>query len=121
MKIKYSKRETKNMGNYESSTVEISIEDVVDSHIETKEECFLRLRKFVHDKLSNEFNKEPKETEEPKLTIEEVRNKIAILINKDENKYRKIIKSILAVYNATKLQELTEYQLNEVNRKLEEL
>ena len=120
MKIKYSKRETKNMGNYESSTVEISIEDVVDSHIETKEECFLRLRKFVHEKLSNEFNKEPKDLPLNNVDIENVKNKVTSLINTDENN-RKIIKLILAVYNATKLQELNQNQLEEVNKKLDKL
>lgn len=120
MKIKYSKRETKNLGNYENVTVEISVEDIVDVSIETKEECFVRLKKFVIDRLSKEFNKEPINIEETKIDIEEVKNKIVSLIDKDKNN-RKVIKSIFAIYKATKLQELSEYQLEEVNKKLNSL
>lgn len=117
MKIKYSKRETKNLGNYENATVEISIEDTIDPLIESKEEGFIRLRKFVLDRMANEFNNESTEV---KLDIQDVRNKVSSLVDKDENN-RKVIKAILASYNATKLQELTYHQLEEVNRKLETL
>ncbi len=46
MRISYSKKETKNLGNYENIVVEIAIEDEVDTLTETKEECFLRLKEF---------------------------------------------------------------------------
>lgn len=117
MKIKYSKRETKNLGNYESATVEISIEDSVDTDIETTDQCFTRLRKFVLDRLSYEFNRKP---ETVKLSMEDVKNKIINLIEIDENN-RRIVKSIYASYNVTKLQELNESQLIEVNKKLDNL
>ena len=119
MKIKYSKRETRNLGNYENVTVEISVEDTVDFSSETKEECFNRLREFVVDRLPFQFNK----TEEihvldtKELDIEEVKNKMVKLIEQNKNN-RKVIKGLLSEYNAERLQELSSEQMKEFNLKL---
>jgi hypothetical protein len=119
MKIKYSKRETRNLGNYENVTVEISVEDTMDL-TETKEQCFDRLREFVTSRLPFQFNKTEDKIQELKteeVDIEEVKNKVLNLIDHDNNN-RQIIKSILGEFNAEKLQELNRSQLKEFNNKI---
>jgi hypothetical protein len=131
MKIKYSKKETRNLGNYENVTVEISVEDTVDFQNETKEECFTRLREFVITRLPFQFNKtedvyvpETKESDNKNTLIssiepdiELIKNKMVNLIEQDKNN-RTLIKELLREYNAEKLQELTNEQLFEFNIKL---
>lgn len=118
MKIKYSKKETRNLGNYENVTVEISVEDTVDAFNETQEECFLRLRDFVINRLPIQFTQSiQSQTKTEEIDLEVVKNKVVKLIDKDENN-RQVIKSMLASYNATILQDLNFSQLKEVNNKL---
>ena len=115
MKIKYSKRETRNLGNYENVTIEVSVEDEVGL-TESNDECFLRLKTFVNERLATEFNaKLPKD--EDKLDIEEVKNKFVNLIKKDKNN-RDVIKNILNSYNATKIQDLNSVDLEKFNIEL---
>ena len=58
MQISYSKRHTKNLGNYENLTVEIGIEDNVKyDEGETFDEGFVRIRELVNFKLKKEFEK----------------------------------------------------------------
>ena len=58
MQITYSKRHTKNLGNYENLTVEIGIEDNVKyDEGETFDEGFVRIRELVNFKLKKEFEK----------------------------------------------------------------
>ncbi len=54
--IYYSKRETHNLGNYESVSVEISIEDEPEGD-ESKTECYERLKLWVTEKLNSHFPK----------------------------------------------------------------
>ncbi len=114
MIIKYSKKENRNLDNYENVTVEISAEDEVDFNNETKEECFLRLKDFVVSRLPHQFMNND-------INIEEVKQKISKLIALNAEKYRKIIKDILSTYNVTKTQDLSKQQLKEFNEKLEDL
>ena len=58
MQISYSKRHTKNLGNYQNLTVEIGIEDNVKyDEGETFDEGFVRIRELVNFKLKKEFEK----------------------------------------------------------------
>lgn len=58
MQISYSKRHTKNLGNYQNLTVEIGIEDNVKyDEGETFDEGFVRIRELVNFKLKQEFKK----------------------------------------------------------------
>ena len=58
MQISYSKRHTKNLGNYQNLTVEIGIEDNVKyDEGETFDEGFVRIRELVNSKLKKEFEK----------------------------------------------------------------
>ena len=58
MQITYSKRHTKNLGNYQNLTVEIGIEDNVKyDEGETFDEGFVRIRELVNFKLKKEFEK----------------------------------------------------------------
>ena len=62
MNIKYSKKLVKNLGNYESMTIEIAIEKEIDFESgETFESCYLEVRDSVNDKLKSEFSKLKKE------------------------------------------------------------
>lgn len=110
MRIKYSKKETKNLGNYENVTIEISAEDDVDLSKENEEKCFLRLKEFVVSRLDKEF----------KIDIEGIKNNISKLINIDRSN-KDIIKNILKSYGAEKLPDLNQEQLEKFNLKLSEL
>ena len=58
MQITYSKRHTKNLGDYENLTIEIGIEDNVKyDEGETFEEAYVRIRELVNSKLKKEFEK----------------------------------------------------------------
>jgi hypothetical protein len=58
MQITYSKRHTKNLGNYQNLTIEIGIEDNVKyDEGETFDEGFVRIRELVNFKLKKEFEK----------------------------------------------------------------
>ena len=77
---------------------------------------------FTNSKLEIEFNaKASKGTVtnigEDKIDIEEVKNKLVNLINKDK-KNRDLIKNILNSYNATKIQDLNSLDLEKFNNEL---
>jgi len=55
MRISYTKRQTKNLGNYENVSFEITIEDDVDFSKETQDEAFNRVSNFVKIKLQEQF------------------------------------------------------------------
>jgi len=58
MQITYSKRHTKNLGNYENMSIEIGIEDNIKyDEGETFEEAYVRIRELVNFKLKKEFLK----------------------------------------------------------------
>jgi hypothetical protein len=58
MQISYKKKITKNLGNYESVSVEIGIEDDVDYEVDTTfEDVYLRIRELVNSKLKKEILK----------------------------------------------------------------
>lgn len=58
MQVTYSKRHTKNLGNYENMSIEIGIEDNVKyDESETFEEAYVRIRELVNFKLKKEFSK----------------------------------------------------------------
>jgi hypothetical protein len=58
MQISYKKKITKNLGNYESVSVEIGIEDDVDYEVDTTfEDVYMRIRELVNSKLKKEMLK----------------------------------------------------------------
>lgn len=126
MRISYSKKETRNLGNYENVIVEIAVEDDVDTTKETEQECFIRLKEFVTNRLSCEFNqkKDSPKIEQTnnlcKTDIEEVKLNITTLINIDRDN-KNIIKDILRSYGAEKTQDLNQSQLENFNLKLLDL
>jgi hypothetical protein len=128
MKIAYTKKETKNLGNYENVSVEISVEDIVDFNIETKDEAFDRLSNFVKTKLEQQFSTDklkanvsstkPVSTYVKPVPVELVSDVIADIkafmleLIKREPAHRTNIKELLSTYGATKLQEVPTSELN---------
>lgn len=55
MILAYSRKQTKNLGESENISVEITLEDEVDFTVENKEECLNRLRSFVNKQLDDEL------------------------------------------------------------------
>lgn len=110
MKIYYSKKETKNLGNYENITIEMGIEDEVVHEEETADECFDRLKEFVNEKLSAQIPK-------LQLRVADIKERVSNLIAKDANK-RNGVRELLATYNVTKIHELNQLELKEFNDKL---
>lgn len=72
MKITYSRKETRNLGNYENTSIEISAEDIRHDH-ESQEECLERLSKFVNTELNKCEFKHAKLEKKEKLNKDEER------------------------------------------------
>ena len=57
MNVSYKKRLVKNLGNYETVTIEIGADEVVDYEIESSQKTYDRVREFVNMRLKEEFMK----------------------------------------------------------------
>lgn len=57
MNVSYKKRIVKNLGNYETVTIEIGADEVVDHEIESSQKTYDRVREFVNMRLKEEFMK----------------------------------------------------------------
>lgn len=57
MNVSYKKRIVKNLGNYETVTIEIGADEVVDYEIESSQKTYDRVREFVNMRLKEEFIK----------------------------------------------------------------
>lgn len=114
MLVSYSKRETKNLGNYESISVEIKIEDEMDPATETSEQCLMRLKTFVNNSLKNELQGTPV------ANTSDIKQQILALIKLDENN-KIIIKTMLAGFGVNKVSELGEKSLIALSKKLNKL
>lgn len=57
MNVSYKKRLVKNLGNYETVTIEIGADEVVDYEIESSQKTYDRVREFVNMRLKEEFIK----------------------------------------------------------------
>lgn len=136
MLIAYTKKETKNLGNYENVSVEITVEDNVDFSIETKDEAFDRISNFVKNKLSEQFNidklkanvssskpiisKYPSNIDSYDSYILLLKTYILGLIrNNPDNRIK--VKQLLAKYEATKLHDLKDNDLNDFYKNLKQL
>jgi len=116
MLISYSRRETKNLGNYENISVGIKVEDEVNVDTETPENALNRLKKFVSDNLDMELGKADSKIS----TTNDLRQQISQLITtNDRNKI--IIKSMLAKYGVNKIGELNETETINFTKELETL
>lgn len=114
MKIYYSKRKTHNLGNYENIVIQISAEDEVNSLVETKDECFIRLKSFVDSKLEQELS-EITQAKPEVITHDKVKNLVISIVAKDEYK-RDIIKQyMLSRYNINKVADLNKDDLIDFN------
>lgn len=120
--IKYSKRETHNLGNYESVSVEISIEDEPEGD-ESKTECYERLKLWVDEKLNAQFRSQtvkPRIAANQDLTssnsalFNELKHKISSLIKLDRS-YQEKIKALLASFGASRLPDLSEEDMKKVS------
>lgn len=117
MKIYYSKRKTHNLGNYENIVIHISAEDDVNSLVETKDECFIRLKSFVDSKLEQELSQLTQSKNEI-ITYDKIKNLVINIVKRDETK-RDIIKNyMLSSYNANKVADLNKEDLIEFNKYL---
>lgn len=56
MQISYTRKQIKNLGNYENLTIEVSVQDEVNFDIENKDDCYDRLSDFVSSKISAELD-----------------------------------------------------------------
>ena len=136
MRIAYTKKETKNLGNYENVSIEITIEDDVDFANETKDEAFDRISNFVKTKLSEQFgidklkanvssNKPiisnyPSDIDSYDSYILLLKTYILGLIR--GNPYNRVkIKQLLTKYGATKLHDLKGKDLNDFYKNLKQL
>ena len=57
MNVSYKKRIVKNLGNYETVTIEIGADEVVDHEVESSQKTYDRVREFVNMRLKEEFMK----------------------------------------------------------------
>ena len=57
MNVSYRKRIVKNLGNYETVTIEIGADEVVDHEVESSQKTYDRVREFVNMRLKEEFMK----------------------------------------------------------------
>ena len=106
MRICYTKRQTKNLGNYENVSFEIKIEDDVDFSKETQDEAFERLSLYVNNKLIEQL------TIKEVVNVDIVKAKILQLIDNNPN-YRIEIKNRLIELNAEKVADLSDVKLQE--------
>ena len=112
MKIYYSKRRTHNLGNYENVVVQISAEDEVNIIVETKEECFIRLKAFVDYNLEQEISQISKSKTDV-ITHDKIKNLIINMVRNDDSK-RDIIKQyMLSRYNTHKVIDINKEDLVE--------
>lgn len=109
MIISYSKKETRNLGNYENLTIEIKVEDSMEEN-ESPYNCLVRLKKFVTDNLKGEFHNS-------QVNYDTIKQQIHSLINLDEN-HKIIIKNMIGNYGVTKITDLEGKDLLDLNKKL---
>ncbi|RTL11833.1 MAG: hypothetical protein EKK56_07795 [Flavobacteriaceae bacterium] len=57
MNLKYSKKLTINLGNYENIILELGVEDKVDLENETYDEAYNRMKNLVNTSLQQEYTK----------------------------------------------------------------
>ena len=75
MKITYSERKTINLGNYESKSVEICVENTVNFENHTVETAYNEIKNFVVVKLEEALKEKPKGTIAKKIKTETVEKK----------------------------------------------
>lgn len=134
MNISYSKKEVKNLGNYESVAVEIRIDDSVDFEVETPNECFERLKNFVQSKLLLQFNTKlnvikpkkeitnsNKKSEENKIDYTVLKDRVMYLMEQDATNKEKIKNFLSKEYNVFRLTDLDKSQIEDCYIKLDDL
>ena len=132
MKIGYSKKITKNLGNYESLVVEINVEEDLQDK-QTADELFYKLKDFVNAKIQEDltsYNQKNStvEVEKPEdktdtkvqLILDELRKKCILLVERNENNRSKI-KSLLSEFRVSKIIDLHVDNISLFKSKLEVL
>jgi hypothetical protein len=79
MKITYSERKTVNLGNYESKSVEITLENAVNFENHTVETAYNEIKNFVVTKLEEALKEKPRGTVAKKVKAEVVQEKEQIV------------------------------------------
>ena len=115
MKIGYSKKITKNLGNYENMVIEIHVEEDLQDG-QTSDELFCKLKTFVNTKIQEELNmQKPTEvkTSEIKQTFEnkEANNvdklkELCISLVKQDDGNKSKIKNLLTSFGSSKISDL---------------
>jgi hypothetical protein len=132
MKIGYSKKITKNLGNYESLVIKINVEEDLQDK-QTADELFYKLKDFVNAKIQedlasyNQKNstvevKKPEDKTDTKvqLILDELRKKCILLVGQNENNRSKI-KSLLSDFKVSKIMDLNVDNILLFKSKLEAL
>ena len=68
-KIGYSKKITKNLGNYESVVIEINVEQDFEEHI-TTEDMFYQMKDFVNAKIEEDLSSYISSQDQKNSTVE---------------------------------------------------
>jgi|ERR1700749_45650 len=109
MYIYYSKKETKNLGNYENIVIKLGIKDRVEFEKETPDECYERLKNFTDKKLRLELQYIE--------LLGRVKDEIKRLI-KISSVNKSIIQKLIVAFKVNKIQDLDLISLQALNDKL---
>lgn len=126
MRISYTRKELKNIGNFENISIEIGAEQEVGIEFESDLECYERLKSFVDNQIKIEMaNIAPTGAADVEKASysdmqSEARNSIQELLNRDKSN-KKVVKAELAEYDAIRIGQLTEDEIKEFNLKLKRL
>lgn len=85
MKIGYSKKITKNLGNYESLVIKINVEEDLQDG-QTSDELFYKLKDFVNVKIQEDFNS----YNQKNSTVEVKKSVNKVEVNNDDSESRDI-------------------------------
>jgi hypothetical protein len=108
MKVFYNERRTINLGNYESKTVEIGVEDLVNNM--SAEEALNRLKDFVTTQLEISMGNKSCDVS---FSEEELKTKIKNLVTHDPEKIQNL-RNKLSILKATNLKDLNKKQLFDI-------
>lgn len=112
MYIYYSKKVTKNLGNYENIVITLGLKDKVKFDSESLDDCYWRLKHVTDQKIEEELQRID-------LT-EQVKSEISKLL-KISNNNSHVIRNLLAAFTVTKVGNLNLCQLNTFIIKLKQI
>jgi hypothetical protein len=135
MKIGYSKKITKNLGNYENVVIEINVATDLQTG-QTPDELFYNLKAFVNSKIQEECMNEKNsrievkapmhktETNEDNVSfatiVKELKQRCVYLVNKNPSNKLKIT-NLLSEFSVSKIADLNPHNIALFESKLNEL